>query len=48
VDGDSLSYFADPQPLAGSNGLVKYWLLRPTGASGATLYLQWVPMSRAK
>ena len=44
VDGDSLSYFADPQPLPAPNGVVKYWLLTPSGATSATLYLQWLPL----
>jgi hypothetical protein len=44
MDGSSLSYFADPQPLPAPDGVVKYWLLTPSGATGATLYLQWLPL----
>jgi hypothetical protein len=44
IETNDLSYFADPQPLTAVNGAVKYWLLTPTGAATATLYLQWLPL----
>jgi hypothetical protein len=42
-DGDSLSYFGDPQGLSNANGFLKVWTIRANGKTTPTVFLQWVP-----
>ncbi|HEX7590885.1 MAG TPA: hypothetical protein VF375_02965 [Candidatus Limnocylindrales bacterium] len=44
IGDNNLGYYADPLPLPAQNGVVKYWLLTPSGATTATIYLQWMPL----
>jgi len=44
IEGDEASFFADPQSTLGSNGLIKFWLIRPSSGGSPTLYFDYVPL----